>query len=145
MLLLLTHHWVRDTCVFPTEDQRLRFAAALLFAIFTGCCLAELVDGSRRKAGPQASWDDPDDPDLEGLDCEGQDLKQSEDPDYEKPDPWESLDNSSYIDDDDNGLSNFSKLVRTSKALCYKDVRLWIVQNPKQGGRDLLAIKVTFS
>ncbi|KAH6670201.1 hypothetical protein B0J14DRAFT_444805, partial [Halenospora varia] len=31
ILLLLTHHWSRDTSVFPTEDQRLRFATAMLF------------------------------------------------------------------------------------------------------------------
>jgi hypothetical protein len=74
---------------------------------------------------------------LEDPDCEGQDPKQGEDPDYDKPDPWESLDNSSY-DDKDDGLGNFNELLRSCKALCYEDVRLWIVQ-------DLLAIEVTFS
>jgi hypothetical protein len=157
ILLLLTHHWARDTCAFPTEDQRVSFAAILLFSIYTGCRPAELVDGSKSRNGRQASWDDPDDPDSEDPDCEGQnpkqsedpdcegqDLKQSEDPDYDKPDPWESLDNGNYSDDDD-GLSNFSELIRSYKAICYEDVRLWIVQNPKQGERDLLAMEVTLS
>ena len=43
----------------------------------------ELVDGSKSRNGRQASWDDPDNPD-------------SEDPDYDKSDPWESPDNGSY-------------------------------------------------
>ena len=118
------------------------FAAILLFSIYTGCRPAELVDGSKSRNGRQASWDDPDDPDLEGPDCEGQDPKQSEDPDYNKPDPWESSDNGSYNDYD---LSNFNELVRSYKAICYEDVRLWIVQNPKQGERDLIAMEVTLS
>jgi Protein of unknown function (DUF3435) len=143
ILLLLTHHWARDTCTFPTEDQRVSFAAILLFSIYTGCRPAELVDGSKSRNGRQASWDDPDDTDSEDPNFEGQDLKQSEDPDYEKPDPWESLDKGSYTIDD--GLGNFNELVRSYKAICYEDVRLWIVQNPKQGERDLLAMEVTLS
>ena len=123
ILLLLTHHWARDTCIFPIEDQRVAFAAILLLSIYTGCRPAELVDGSKSRNGRQASWDDPDDPDLEDPDCESQDLKQSEDPDYDKLDPWESLDNSSYNEDDDS-LSNFNELVRSYKAICYKDVQL---------------------
>lgn len=31
---------------------------------------------------------------------------------------------------------------RKWKALCYEDICLWIVQNPKQGERDLLAMEV---
>jgi hypothetical protein len=61
------------------------FAAILLFSIYTGCCPVELVDGSKNRNGRQASWDDPDDPDLEDPDCD--ELKQSEDPDYDKLDP----------------------------------------------------------
>ena len=33
--------------------------------------------------------------------------------------------------------------VREFKALCYEDICLWIVKNPKQGGRDLLAMEVS--
>ena len=65
VLLLLTHHLARDTCTFPTEDQRVVFAAILLFFIYTGCLPAELVDGSKNKNGRQASWDDPDVPSSE--------------------------------------------------------------------------------
>lgn len=118
------------------------FAAILLFSIYTGCRPAELVDGSKNRNGRQASWDDPDDPDTEDPNCD--DLKQSEDPDYDKLDPWDCPDNSSYNNDDDSP-SNFNELVRSYKAICYEDVRLWIVQNPKQGERDLLAMEVTLS
>jgi hypothetical protein len=37
----------------------------------------------------------------------------------------------------------FGEAVWKYKALCYKDICLWIVQNPKRGGRDLLAIEVS--
>jgi hypothetical protein len=144
MLLLLTHHWARDTYIFPTEDQCIRFAVILLFSIYTGCRPAELVDRSRHKAGRQAEWDDPDDPDSENPDCEGQELKEVGDPDYDKPVPWESSDNSSYNESDD-GLVDFNEFVRSYKALCYKDLQLWIVQNPKKGERDLLAMEVTLA
>jgi|HubBroStandDraft_4_1064222.scaffolds.fasta_scaffold872757_1 hypothetical protein len=68
-------------------------------------------------------------------------FRQSEDPDYDKPDLWESVDNGSY--NDGNDLSNFNELIRPYKAIYYKDVRLWIIQSSKQGESDLLAIEVT--
>ena len=39
-------------------------------------------------------------------------------------------------------LNKFREVIRKYKALCYKDICFWIVQNPKQGERDLLAIEV---
>ncbi len=50
LILLLTHHWARDTSIFPTEDQRLTLAAIMLLLIYTGCRPAELVDAAKRKA-----------------------------------------------------------------------------------------------
>ncbi|KAE8440383.1 hypothetical protein EG329_008182 [Mollisiaceae sp. DMI_Dod_QoI] len=40
-------------------------------------------------------------------------------------------------------LDEFGEAVRKYKALCYEDIRLWIVQNPKRGERDLLAMEVS--
>ncbi|KAJ8068111.1 hypothetical protein OCU04_003683 [Sclerotinia nivalis] len=36
----------------------------------------------------------------------------------------------------------FGEVIRQYKALCYEDICIWIVQNPKLGGRDLLAMEV---
>jgi hypothetical protein len=36
----------------------------------------------------------------------------------------------------------YTKRKRRYKSLCYKDIRLWIVQNPAAGERDLLAIEI---
>jgi len=39
-------------------------------------------------------------------------------------------------------FDEFREAIWKYKALYYKDICLWIVQNPKQGERDLLAIEV---
>jgi hypothetical protein len=39
-------------------------------------------------------------------------------------------------------LDEFGEVIRKYKALCYEDICLWIVQNPKEGERDLLAMEV---
>jgi hypothetical protein len=39
-------------------------------------------------------------------------------------------------------LNKFGEAIRKCKALCYEDICLWIVQNPKKGERDLLAMEV---
>jgi hypothetical protein len=39
-------------------------------------------------------------------------------------------------------LAGFEEERRKWKALCYKDICLWIVQNPKPGERDVLAMEV---
>jgi hypothetical protein len=49
VLLLLTHHWARDACTFPTEDQRQALAAIILLSIYTGARPAELVDGIKSR------------------------------------------------------------------------------------------------
>ena len=40
-------------------------------------------------------------------------------------------------------LDEFGEAIRKCKALCYEDICLWIVQNPKRGERDLLAMEVS--
>lgn len=39
-------------------------------------------------------------------------------------------------------LGDIEEEIRKWKVLCYEDITLWIVQNPKPGGRDLLAMEV---
>jgi hypothetical protein len=39
-------------------------------------------------------------------------------------------------------LDEFREAVRKCKALCYEDICLWIVKNPKNGERDVLAMEV---
>lgn len=40
-------------------------------------------------------------------------------------------------------VDEFGEARRKYKALCYEDIRIWIVQNPKQGEQDLLAMEVS--
>jgi hypothetical protein len=60
LLLLLTHHWARDTSTFPTERHRVQFALILLLLAYTGCRPAELVDAARKRT-PDSDLDDDDD------------------------------------------------------------------------------------
>ena len=41
-------------------------------------------------------------------------------------------------------VDRFGNLVRKHKVLCYEDITLWIVKDPKQGRRDVLAMEVLF-
>ena len=73
VLLLLTHLWARDTCTFPTEDQRHGLATILLLSIFSGARPAELVDAMKRNAPNKYPWEHPEDPDLERQPAENLD------------------------------------------------------------------------
>jgi hypothetical protein len=133
VLLLLTHLWARDTCTFPTEDQLHSLAAILVLSIFTGAWPGELVDATRGSASRRCPWEHLDSPDgdgqdpkddLDDLDFDSLDIRDHlDDPDYNRLDPWHSPDYTDY--DDDTGDPSETK--RRYKALCYKDIRLWIV------------------
>lgn len=154
ILLLLTHRWARDTSTSPTEDQRLALATIMLISIYTGSRPTELVDASKRKAvlcGKLSREDstcrsndgDSDDKDLKDSENERSfiESKKLDDPNYNQQNPWSNLNNIDYKDDiEDDEIET-----RRFKSLCYKDIRLWIVQNPTDGERDLLRIEITFA
>ncbi|KJZ69082.1 hypothetical protein HIM_11532 [Hirsutella minnesotensis 3608] len=60
LLLGLTHHWSRDRSIYPTEDDRLDLSAIMLFQAYTACRPAELVDGTKSRAGKDPLLDDSD-------------------------------------------------------------------------------------
>ncbi|KAH6696594.1 hypothetical protein BKA61DRAFT_251279 [Leptodontidium sp. MPI-SDFR-AT-0119] len=64
LLLLLNHHWARDTSTSPTERHRVQFALILVLIFDTGCRPAELVDARKKRKDDIDSEDD----DLEVLD-----------------------------------------------------------------------------
>ena len=141
LILLLTHHWARDTSIFPTEDQRLVLAAIMLLLIYTGCRPAELVDAAKGNAtSRQQAYEDEYEDDSWDSGYGSSDEVKDEDPVYENPEPWANPNNPDYDDDDDADI-----LAREYKALCYEDIRLWIVQNPTRGERDLLAMEITLA
>jgi hypothetical protein len=84
LILLLTHHWARDTSVFPTEDQRLALATIMLLLIYTGYRPAELVDAAKRKTSrPEQAPED----DSWNSEYESSDDVKDDDPIYKNPDP----------------------------------------------------------
>ncbi|EDN94544.1 predicted protein [Sclerotinia sclerotiorum 1980 UF-70] len=138
LILLLTHHWARDTSIFPTEDQRLALATIMLLLIYTGCRPAELVDAGKVKSAidrDQIYEDDNWDEEYEGLD-----ETKDDDPTYENPEPWIDPKVSDCNDKDDEEV-----LTQEYKAFCYEDIRLWIVRNPTPGEHDLLGMEITLA
>jgi hypothetical protein len=138
LILLLTHHWARDTSIFPTEDQRLALATIMLLLIYTGCRPAELVHAAKGKiaTGRDHTYED----DNWDNDCESLNETKDDDPIYESPEPWVNPKNPDYDDEDHENI-----LIREYKALCYEDIRLWIVRNPNPGERDLLGMEITLA
>jgi integrase len=117
LILLLTHHWARDTSIFPTEDQRLALATIMLLLIYTGCRPAELVYAAKGKIATDRdqiyeddNWDN---------ECESLDETKDDDPIYESPEPCVNPKNPDYDNEDHENV-----LIREYKALCYEDIRL---------------------
>lgn len=110
----------------------------MLFLIYTGCRPAELVDAAKGKIAigrdqtyEDVNWDN---------ECEGLDETKDDGPIYENPEPWVDSKISDCDDKDDEDI-----LTREYKALCYEDIRLWIVRNPTPGERDLLGMEITLA
>ncbi|KAH7360961.1 hypothetical protein BKA65DRAFT_195900 [Rhexocercosporidium sp. MPI-PUGE-AT-0058] len=57
LLLLLNHHWARDTSTSPTERHQVHFPLILLLLFGAECQPAELVD-ARKKRNDDAHEDD---------------------------------------------------------------------------------------
>jgi len=197
LLLGLTHHWSRDTSIFPTEDDRLDLPTIMLFQSYTGCRPAELVDGTKSRGDTDPLLDDPDNqyadavlldintstdsktsnrasraknshPMVEckpkdefnsdsesGLDFESDSESGFDEALFDEADRYDSDTASgtcSSSDDDVEGEISADKSntfedgekPRKHKALCYEDTVLWIVKDPKNPGRDALAMEVHF-
>jgi hypothetical protein len=110
----------------------------MLLLIYTGCRPAELVHAAKGKIATDRdqtyeddNWDN---------ECESLDETKDDDPTYESPEPWVNPKNPDYGDEDHEDI-----LTREYKALCYEDIRLWIVRNPTPGERDLLGMEITLA
>jgi hypothetical protein len=110
----------------------------MLLLMYTGCRPAELVDAVKRKTATRRDLAYDDDSWDSGF--KNSDDTQDDNPLYEKPDPWADPNNADYDDGPEVDSST-----REYKALCYEDIRLWIVQNPTPGERDLLAMEITLA
>jgi hypothetical protein len=152
LVRLLTYHWARDKSTFPTEDHRLDLATLILFQSFTGCRPAELVDASKPKAclDPLAELDEIDQYEhnlLDKIDEDEIDEDDYKDIDKMDNDEYESssIKTTSSLDDassDTAELDQYGDPIRKYKSLCYEDICLWVVKNPKPRERDLLALEV---
>jgi hypothetical protein len=129
LLLLLNHHWARDTSTFPTERHRVQFALILLLLFGTGCRPAELVD-AKRKRREATSSDDDDDFEVD----DNADLG-----------PEDSDDSCNNNDNHNDTFEDVDTMIRHFDALCYEDVRLLLVRSPDSGERDVLAMEVVMA
>ncbi|KAG4430257.1 hypothetical protein IFR05_014253 [Cadophora sp. M221] len=137
LLLLLNHHWARDTSTFPTERHRVQFALIMLLLFGTGCRPAELVDARKKRKDDIDSEDD----DLEVFDNDDI-VAIGKNNDESGP---ESNKSTSSCDEGDVAMSGMGEDIRHFDAICYEDVRLLVVRSPDNGGRDVLAMEVTMA
>ena len=101
----------------------------MLLLMYTGCRPAEIVNVQKGKALKKVKGKDSickQEEDIDNWDSGYESMDNTGDKDllYENPDPWTNLNDTDYDDIDTDGVNN---LKREYKALCYKDVRLWIV------------------
>ncbi|KAM7182758.1 hypothetical protein V8F33_014049, partial [Rhypophila sp. PSN 637] len=151
----LTHHRSRDRSVFPTEDDRLDLATIMLFQSYTAGRPAEFVDSTKSRGRKDPLSDEPEDhldteTDTEEseehsvFDDEEYNTNTTEDTDLDDNELDESR--SSYEAEKESEsleeTDEFGDAIRKYKALCYEDITLWIAQDPKRGGRDVLAMEV---
>ncbi|KAH7160546.1 FluG domain-containing protein [Dactylonectria estremocensis] len=150
----LTHHWARDRSVFPTEDDRLDVPTIMLFQAYSAYPLREEAG----KLGPTGNNDDSilfddDDDDDDGYDgsvfgddddgsgydsASTDDTKINDDAIADANDHQEEAEKWAQQEADNQE----TEPVRLHKALCYEDLTLWIVKDPKNGGRDVLVMEV---
>jgi len=118
----------------------------MLLSIYTGCGPSELTDALKRAVGKSPSgkhprvevWDAIDDLDEDECIDEAEGL---DEPNYHLLEPWANKNDTEYDDD----YFDPDTITRQYKALCYEDIRLWIVQNPTPGERDVLGMEITFA
>ncbi|KAM7210244.1 Protein of unknown function (DUF3435) domain containing protein [Rhypophila decipiens] len=108
----------------------------------------EDTDPGTEESGEHPAFDgDGYDTDVtEDTECDDNEL------DDDKPDDDESYDDeiddargSQEVEEEPESLEEtdeFGDAIRKHKALCYEDITLWVVKNPNQGGRDVLAMEV---
>ncbi|KAF7944137.1 hypothetical protein EAE96_010541 [Botrytis aclada] len=121
LLLLLNHHWARDTSVFPTERHRIQFALILLILFGTGCRPAELVDAQKKPKSASSA----------------EDISEGDESD---DDHGIKFGNSTFGKNNNN-----SNKTERCDALCYEDIRLLAVRNSKNNKDHVLAMEVTLA
>lgn len=151
LLLLLNHHWARDTSTFPTERHRVQFALILLLLFAIGCRPAELVDAKKKKK--KRRWpglEDDETSDGNVNDTGFEDAEAGADADFGFDDHDSAVadlgsENDGNGSNDDVAMTDVEMELRRFDALCYEDVRLLVVRNPVAGERDVLAMEVTLA
>jgi hypothetical protein len=77
-----------------------------------------------------------------GYNSDGTDVTMTEDTDKRYTTELDACGQPLRQNSDDAEPREFEEAKRKYKALCYEDICLWIVRNPKQGERDVLAMEV---
>ncbi|KAM0492529.1 hypothetical protein ACHAP8_009884 [Fusarium lateritium] len=141
LLLGLTHHWSRDTSVFPTEDDRLDLPTIMLFQAYSACRPAELVDSTKRRGRGDPLLEEADKLLQEDTDASD---RQGSNPVFDEEDKYVSDATDDMEVDDDATTSVLeaktrvfmreelpsapkeqpANSVRKYKALCYKNLTL---------------------
>ncbi|SCO91190.1 uncharacterized protein FRV6_15318 [Fusarium oxysporum] len=144
MMKVLVEIWFGETSYFQTEDDRLNCATIVLLQGYTGCRPAELTDATKKRGGgnPLQEFDcsngEPmSEGDLAGYETDTTEIG-GEEEEEETPDEGDQRRRPAATPE----VEKEDDRVRLTKALCYEDLTLWIVKDPKGGRRDVLAMEV---
>jgi Protein of unknown function (DUF3435) len=78
VFLVLHHHWVLDTSVFPDERQRLQLALLLLFSAYTATrpgALVYKVTNRTKQRVHYLGWGNDDPDNVDEMDLDWEDIK----------------------------------------------------------------------
>jgi hypothetical protein len=166
IFLILHHHWVQDTTIFPDGRQRLQFAFLVLISAYTVTrpralvyvprnvkeCKRSSIEVEDNEEGNDDNYycnNDNDEDEDKGMEVD----ESGEEDDFEGNDSKDNSNDDDEIKGDDSNMDeakedlivnallanpNCNDLVKT---LCYKDVNLMLLLNPT-GIRYLLALRI---
>ncbi|KAL9068183.1 MAG: hypothetical protein Q9157_006584 [Trypethelium eluteriae] len=137
-LLVLHHHWVQDTSVYPCEEQRLQLALLLLFAAYTGtrpCSLLQTKPSKQQlESAPKVKAAYASQPDV--ADITDGDPAALED-NNESDDVSESESDHGGYNGAADGRDSAGELIQS---VLYQHVTILVV---KHKGRDVLTMSIT--
>ncbi|WJG35930.1 uncharacterized protein FOBCDRAFT_204726 [Fusarium oxysporum Fo47] len=145
IIKVLIKIWFGETSYFQTEDDHLNCAIIILLQGYTGCQLAKLTDATKKRGSRNplqefncSNGEPMSEGNLAGYKTDTTEIGREEEEEEETPDEGDQRRRPAATPE----VKTEDNHIRLTKALCYEDLILWIIKDPKGGRRDILAIEV---